>query len=93
MGHVHPGQGQRARNFSAARKFHRRQLPIETLRKIALDLEDGLFNEIIIVEKPLRGRGYRLAAGLGRVGRTVGLEEFGGVVAMTGAEIERFQPA
>ncbi|ESW83944.1 hypothetical protein X770_25465 [Mesorhizobium sp. LSJC269B00] len=88
MGDIAPGQGQRARHRGAVGHFQGRQLPVETTRQVALHLKNGLLDEIIVVEQPLRGRRDGFALGLGGIGRAVDFEDFLGAVADAGLEIE-----
>jgi hypothetical protein len=68
MRDVDPRQRQGAGNSPAIGLLCRRQFSIEARRQIALDLEDRLFDEVIVVEKPLRCGRYRLAPRLRGVG-------------------------
>ncbi len=88
MRDVDPGQRQRARHRLAVWQGQRRQLAIEAARQIALDLEDRLFDEVVVVEQPLRGRRDHVAARLRGIGRAVDREDFGGVFADASLEVE-----
>ena len=92
MRDVDPGQRQRAGHRGAVGQRHRRQFAVEAPRQVALDLEDGLLDQIIVVEQPLRGRRHHLAARLRGVGRTVDVEDFRRILAYALLEIEFFHP-
>lgn len=89
---IGPGQRQRARHAAAVRQFQGRQLAIEAARQVALDLENGLFDQVIVVEQPLCRRRDRLAPRLRRIGRPVDFQNLLGAVADTGLKIEGRQP-
>ena len=92
MRDIDPGERQRARHRGAVGQRHRRQLAVEAARQVALDLEDGLLDQIVVVEQPLRGRRHHFAARLRGVGRAVDVEDFRRVLAYALLEIERLQP-
>ncbi len=92
MRDIGPGQHQCTRNALPVRKCQRGKLAIETARKIALDLVDRLFHQIIVIQQPLRGGRDYLAPPLGRIGQAVDFENLLRVFADTRLEIERHQP-
>ena len=89
---IAPGDDESARQGGAIGKLERRQLAVETARQVAFDLKDGFFNQIIVVEQPLRRGRDRLTFGLGGIGRAVDFENLLGAVADAGLEFERREP-
>jgi hypothetical protein len=88
MGDVHPRDAQHARQSADTRHIDRRQLPIEFERQILAHLPDILFDQIVVVEQPLRRRRDHLAAFVRLAGRAIGLENGRFVFLLARYEIE-----
>ena len=75
VGDIGPGDSEHARQAGEVALRYARKLTVVPGGKIALDLEDLLFNDMIIVENPLGGRGYGLAVFDGSRDRSIRLEQ------------------
>ncbi len=56
VGHIEPGERQRARDFDIAGKAHQREFAIVALGEVAADFLDGFFDDVVVVEQPFGGR-------------------------------------